>query len=98
MSALGALQAIRDAGLAIPDDVSVVGFDDIPAAEQQHPPLTTVRQPMQQMGRSAVNTLLALIAGLEAASPQIVLPTELVVRGSTAPPRLPSREDHAAAR
>ncbi|KPC49572.1 LacI family DNA-binding transcriptional regulator [Amantichitinum ursilacus] len=87
MSALGALQAIRDAGLRIPDDVSVVGFDDIPAAEQQHPPLTTVRQPMQQMGRSAVNTLLALIAGLEAASPQIVLPTELVVRGSTAPPR-----------
>ena len=60
LSAMGAMAALRNARLRVPEDVSVVGFDDIPAAEQNHPPLTTVRQPMQQMGRSAVNTLLAL--------------------------------------
>lgn len=86
ISALGVLSAIRDAGLRVPDDLSIVGFDDIPLAAQVHPPLTTVRQPMQQMGRSAVNTLLALIVGLEAPSPLITLPTELVVRNSTAAP------------
>lgn len=87
ISALGALSAIRDAGLRVPDDISIVGFDDIPLAAQVHPPLTTVRQPMQQMGRAAVNMLLALIVGLEAPSPTITLPTELVVRSSTCPPR-----------
>ncbi|MDR3517086.1 MAG: LacI family DNA-binding transcriptional regulator [Azospirillaceae bacterium] len=86
ISALGAISAIRDAGLRVPEDLSVVGFDDIPVAAQLHPPLTTIRQPMQQMGRSAVNMLLALIVGLEAPSPRITLPTQLIVRGSTVPP------------
>ena len=85
MSAFGAISAIMEAGLRVPDDISVIGFDDIPAAAQVFPPLTTIRQPIHQMGRSAVNTLLALIAGIEPASPQVSLSTELVVRASTAP-------------
>lgn len=84
MSAFGAISAIMEAGLKVPDDISVIGFDDIPAAAQVYPPLTTIRQPIHQMGRSAVNTLLALIAGIEPASPQVSLPTELVTRASTA--------------
>ena len=87
LSAFGVMAALRDAGLGVPEDISVLGFDDIPAASQIHPGLTTVRQPMQQMGRSAVNTLLAVIARLEPASSHIILPTELVVRGTTAPPK-----------
>lgn len=87
ISALGVVSAIREAGLKVPDDISVIGFDDIPLASQVHPALTTIRQPTQQMGRSAVNTLLALIVGLEAPSPLITLPTELVIRASAAPPR-----------
>jgi LacI family transcriptional regulator len=63
-----------------------VGFDDLPAAAQVHPALTTVRQPIEELGRSAVNTLLALLSGLDAACSQVTLPTELIVRQSTAPP------------
>ena len=75
--------AIKDAGLSVPGDISLIGFDDIPMAAQSHPPLTTVRQPLVWMGRSAVNTLLAQIAGIGAASQRITLPAELVVRDST---------------
>jgi len=87
ISALGVIAALREVGLRVPDDVSVIGFDDIPLASQIHPALTTIRQPMQQMGRSAVNTLLALIVGLEAPTSLITLPTELVIRDSTMPRR-----------
>jgi LacI family transcriptional regulator len=92
-TALGVLEAAQTAGLRVPEDLSVVGFDDIPVAALSYPPLTTVRQPMEQMGRSAVNTLLALLAGVEAVSPVITFPTELIIRGSTAPPgrRRPDR-------
>lgn len=87
-TALGVLDAAHTMGLRIPEDLSVVGFDDVPQAAMAHPSLTTVRQPMQQMGRSAVNTLLALLAGIEAVSPVITFPCELIVRESTAaPPR-----------
>jgi LacI family transcriptional regulator len=85
ISALGAMQVLQAAGLRIPEDISIVGFDDLPGATQVHPTLTTVRQPIAEMGRAAVNTLLTVIAGLDVASPQITLPTELVVRGSTGP-------------
>lgn len=88
MSAFGAINAVREAGLSVPDDVSIVGFDDITAASQFYPPLTTIRQPIHQMGRSAVNTLLALIAGIEPALPQITLPTEIVIRASTGVPKV----------
>ncbi|CAM2151029.1 LacI family transcriptional regulator [Pararobbsia alpina] len=88
MAAFGALDAIKDAGLSVPGDMSLIGFDDIPMAGQSHPPLTTVRQPLVWMGRSAVNTLLAQINGIDVASPRVTLPTELVLRGSTASVRV----------
>jgi LacI family transcriptional regulator len=90
LSALGAMSVLQAAGVRVPEDMSVVGFDDLPAASQVHPALTTVRQPIAEMGRAAVNTLLAVIAGLEVATPQISLPTELVVRGSSAAAREPA--------
>ncbi|TKC92691.1 LacI family transcriptional regulator [Trinickia terrae] len=85
LSAFGVIAAVREAGLRVPDDVSVIGFDDIPMAAQVHPALTTVRQPFQQMARAAVNTLLASIAGTEAPAARITLPAELVVRASAGP-------------
>lgn len=93
ISAYGAIAAIREAGLSVPGDISVVGFDDIPIASQLHPQLTTVRQPLQQMARAAVNLLLALVAGLDAPSEQIVLPTQLILRESTTPLKAKKRKD-----
>ena len=83
LSAFGAMAVLQQGGLRIPSDISIVGFDDIPAASQWHPALTTVRQPVDELGRATVQTLLALIAGLHAATPQLILPTELVVRESS---------------
>ncbi|MFI6507978.1 LacI family DNA-binding transcriptional regulator [Streptosporangium sp. NPDC050855] len=80
LMALGALLALRQAGRRVPDDVAVVGFDDIPAASYTEPPLTTVRQPTLEMGRR----LARMVLGQEEGT-QVVLPTELVVRGSTTP-------------
>jgi LacI family transcriptional regulator len=84
-SALGVIAAAREHGLRVPRDLSVVGFDDIPMASQVHPPLTTIRQPFAQMGRAAVNTLLSQMENDDSIAPRIVLPTELIVRQSTAP-------------
>ena len=81
---MGAMAVLQTAGLRVPQDISVVGFGDLEAASLVHPPLTTVRQPIADMGRAAANTLLALIAGLDVATQQVSLPTELVVRASTA--------------
>jgi len=85
--AIGALKAIRAAGLKAPDDIAVVGFDDIPLAATAEPPLTTVHQPIDQLGFLAASTLIDLLE--TAADPIgnnstqcIVLPTELVVRAS----------------
>ncbi|SFD16712.1 LacI family DNA-binding transcriptional regulator [Tropicimonas isoalkanivorans] len=86
LSALGAMAAVREAGLRIPEDISIVGFDDILLASQVYPALTTVRQPLQEMGRSAVNMLLALIVGLDLPTRQTILPTHLVNRDSTSRP------------
>lgn len=88
LSALGAIAAIREAGLAVPADISVIGFDDIPAAAQSYPALTTIRQPLHPIGHAAVRTLCMLISGERPASPQITLPTEFILRASTgAPPK-----------
>ena len=84
--ALGAIGALREAGRRIPDDVSVVGFDDIPLAAYFDPPLTTVRLPAFELGQAAGRALLDRI-GDPAATERALLPTELIVRASTAPPR-----------
>ncbi|MDQ0615005.1 LacI family transcriptional regulator [Microbacterium sp. W4I4] len=81
--AVGAYRAIADAGLAVPRDVLVVGFDDVRGARWLHPPLTTIRQPLREMGAAAVRTLVRGIEGREPAAETIELPTALVVRGST---------------
>jgi DNA-binding LacI/PurR family transcriptional regulator len=83
--ALGAMAAIREAGLRVPDDISIVGFDDVPLAAYFDPPLTTVRLPAHDLGRAVGSALLDRIAG-RLVEARTVLPTELVVRSSTAPP------------
>lgn len=82
LSAVGALRALRAAGRTVPDDIAVVGFDDIPMAQHTEPPLTTVRQPMREMGETAARMLLAHLGGTPAADEPVVLPTELIVRRS----------------
>ncbi|MCA9957263.1 MAG: substrate-binding domain-containing protein, partial [Anaerolineales bacterium] len=67
-------------------DISVVGFDDIPTAALLNPKLTTMRQPLQEMGRSATELLLDLLKDPEDKSESIIFPTELIVRETTAPP------------
>ncbi|MDY7086231.1 MAG: substrate-binding domain-containing protein [Actinomycetota bacterium] len=84
--ALGAIEAARTLGLRVPEDVSVIGFDDISTARWSAPPLTTVRQPFADMGRTAMRRLLRLIAGEELSSPRVELATQLIVRKSTAAP------------
>ncbi|HTV60865.1 MAG TPA: LacI family DNA-binding transcriptional regulator [Verrucomicrobiae bacterium] len=87
IAAIGAIAALREAGLSVPDDVSVVGFDDIQSAAYQNPPLTTVRQPLRKMGEMAAKILLRRIG----ASPEnpyeklFVLEPELVIRSSSGP-------------
>jgi LacI family transcriptional regulator len=82
LSAAGALRALRAAGRTVPDDIAVVGFDDIPMAQHTEPPLTTVRQPMREMGETAARMLLAHLGGTPAPDEPVVLPTELIVRQS----------------
>jgi LacI family transcriptional regulator len=84
--ALGAMEALRRAQLSVPEDISVVGFDDLPLVRWTSPPLTTVSQPLEAMGRLAVHTVLRLVRGEQLESPRIELGTTLVVRDSTAPP------------
>ncbi|NED49920.1 substrate-binding domain-containing protein, partial [Micromonospora aurantiaca] len=78
--AMGAYQAARLAGLRIPEDLSVVGFDDLPTCEWLSPPLTTVRQPLEEMGRVAARTLLQLLDGRPPLTPRVELATDLRVR------------------
>ena len=73
-------------GGAIPEDLSVVGFDDLPISRWVSPPLTTVRQPLAEMGRTAAEMLLTMIDRREPHGRQVELATELIVRSSTAPP------------
>jgi LacI family transcriptional regulator len=83
-TALGVIEAARARGLRVPEDLSVVGFDDTPVARLAAPPLTTVRQPLREMGAVAVRTALRLAAGEAVDSYHVELATELVVRESTA--------------
>jgi DNA-binding LacI/PurR family transcriptional regulator len=85
MSAYGALRAVRDRGLRVPEDISIAGFDDLFLSSYTDPPLTTVRQPMQEMGRDAAGILLDLLTGGNPTS--IIKPGVLIPRQSTAPVR-----------
>ncbi|HEX5425941.1 MAG TPA: LacI family DNA-binding transcriptional regulator [Candidatus Acidoferrales bacterium] len=86
-SAIAAIRVFQDAGLRVPEDVSVVGFDDIQPASYARPALTTVRQPLQQMGEMAACTILDRIERGAECVPEIAIEPQLVVRKSTAPAR-----------
>ena len=83
--ALGAIKAIKGAGLRIPEDISIVGFDDLEAASFSDPPLTTVRQPIYLLGSTAAQLLIDLIERKSRPPQRIVFPTELVIRRSCSP-------------
>lgn len=86
VTAMVAMETARSRGLSIPEDVSIVGFDDIPEASLCEPPLTTVRQPLQAMGEAAMTMLLAIMDGRDHEQ-HIRMDTEFIVRATTAPPR-----------
>ena len=88
VAAIGCIRALHDAGLRVPQDVSVVGFDDIKEAAFQTPSLTTIRQPLRQMGELAVKLLLKQLRTSNAKTPaQVAVEPELIVRESTCPSR-----------
>ncbi len=87
--ALGVIEAARVRGLRVPENLSIVGFDDTQLASMASPPLTTVRQPLREMGRVAVRTASRLTSGEKIDSYHVELATELVVRASTSPPAAP---------
>lgn len=80
--AFGALRALRDAGLSVPDDVAVVGFDDLPTSALSDPPLTTIRQPIRRVGAQAVETLVDILTNGPEPPRRITLSTELIIRSS----------------
>ena len=82
LMAIGAMRAVREAGLRIPDDIAFVGFDDLPFATLPDPPLTTIRQPINQFGIKAVETLIDLIENGIKPARRIIMDTELVIRDS----------------
>ena len=86
-TAIGALHAIDAAGLRVPEDISVVGFDDIPLASYTRPPLTSVRMSAGDVGSTAFDALFRLIGGERLEGDVYQVPTKLVVRASTAKPR-----------
>jgi LacI family transcriptional regulator len=86
VSALAAMGTARALGLEVPRDLSVIGFDNVPESALSEPPLTTIEQPIQQMGFEAVELLIGLIEKRSELATQRMLPTQLVVRGSCAPP------------
>lgn len=85
VSAIATIEAATELGLSVPRDVSVVGFDNIPESALCNPPLTTVEQPIREMGRRALSMLLAIISGQQSEPSHITLPTRLVQRQSTRP-------------
>jgi LacI family transcriptional regulator len=81
--ALAALEVLRESGTRVPEEVSLIGYDDIPWATLVYPPLTTVRQPIKQMAEAAVDLLLRRLEEPEGEVARLVLPVTLVPRGST---------------
>lgn len=84
-TAMGAMQRFKQAGLSIPGDISVAGFDDIDFAAYADPPLTTISQPAEEFGRTAVSQLVDVLNGKTRRAPKIIIPFDLVVRESTGP-------------
>jgi len=85
--AIGAMEALHEAGLGCPGDVSIVGYNDIPLTEHLVPPLTTVRMPTAEVGQVAADVLLRVIEGAGSSPVSISLEPQLIARASTAPPR-----------
>jgi LacI family transcriptional regulator len=85
MAAIGAIRALRDANLRVPEDVSVVGFDDIQLAAYHNPRLTTVRQPLREMGATAARILLQRVQGFQDYPSEFAVPPELVIRETSGP-------------
>ncbi|MGI8772776.1 MAG: LacI family DNA-binding transcriptional regulator, partial [Acidobacteriaceae bacterium] len=83
MAAIGAIRALQDAGLRVPQDVSVVGFDDIKGAAFNNPSLTTIRQPLEEMGRTAARIALSRVQGKHEFEDEIAIEPELVIRESS---------------
>lgn len=86
LTALGVLQVVRELKLGVPQDISLVGFDDMPYAQLLLPALTTIRQPVEEMGRCAVDTVIGLLAGTPPATNETRLPLTLIARDSVSPP------------
>jgi len=85
IAAIGAIRALRDANLRVPEDVSVIGFDDIQAAAYHNPRLTTIRQPLRDMGETAARILLQRLQGFKDYPQEFAVPPELILRETTAP-------------
>jgi LacI family transcriptional regulator len=100
LQAMGTIEAARELGLRVPLELSVVGFDDLPMSQWFSPPLTTVRQPLREMGALAVQMLQRAASREDLGNPHVELATELVVRESTAPPssRSGSTDKHVRSR
>ena len=80
--ARGAISMLHEAGLRVPQDISVIGYDDIPEAEFSDPPLTTIRQPMKEIGQAATHLLIQMIENRDTTPTQVLFDTELIVRSS----------------
>lgn len=87
LTAIRTIEVAHDLGLEVPGDLSVIGFDDVPDASQFRIPLTTIAQPLYDMGRTAMELLLRMLQGVQPSQTHVTLPTTLVIRESTAAPR-----------
>jgi LacI family transcriptional regulator len=85
--AMAAMDAVRERGFRAPEDISIIGFDDIPQASLVRPALTTIRQPLEQMGRVATQMLMEILQNPDMRPKRIELPTEIIIRDSTAKPK-----------
>ena len=85
LSAIAVIDVATELGLRVPDDLSVIGFDDVPEATRRALPLTTIQQPMRRLGAVAADMVFTLLAGREIDEMHVILPTRLVVRATTAP-------------
>jgi DNA-binding LacI/PurR family transcriptional regulator len=97
IAAIGAIRALRDANLRVPEDVSVIGFDDIQMAGYHNPRLTTIRQPLHDMGETAARILLQRLQGFKDYPQEFAVPPELIIRETTAPPNGRTRRRHEGA-